>query len=225
MGRIFVFASLIAIVSVAAYAIIAMRGDNSTNTLVKLLGPGMSPSQCEERIRPHFEKIEPAMTKIAEELLNSDKFNELRLAFGENGTFLVTKSATGKVIEVSSDEVDFDPKHFEKLKDAGYYAPGQFRKTDDKVSAPTTANCGVPLYQWMRLRLGLGWTKDSQRIPVAMTSYRYDRKGFGEIDQCPTSVTDPDPTVFCQIRLTGNWLWALEYYDFEQIQSMQNESQ
>ena len=208
------------------YATIALSNtENSTSAVVKLLGPGMTPSQCEERLRPHFEKIEPAMTIIAEELLNSTEFTDVMLSYGETDKFLLTDSATGTVVLSDTDDAPFDPQHFQSIsKEGGYYAAGKFDKRDGVVFASSSANCGVPLYEWVRLRLGMGWSEGSERLPVAWTGYVYNRNGVDEFDPCPTSITDPDPVVFCQISLNPKWLWSLEYFDFAHVQSIQDEN-
>lgn len=219
MGRVFAVGLLIILILTGAYAVIALRDNDSTDAVVKLLGPGMTPPQCEKRIRPHFDRIEPAMTEIASTLIESPDFSEVMLSFGDDTKFFVTESTTGKVVLKSAEDVSFDPQLFHSLKDAGYYAAGNFRIVDGVVQAQAIANCGVPLYQWIRLRLGLGWTSDSEKLPVAVTGYLYNPDGFEDVDLCPATVTDPDPVVFCQVRLSEKWLWALQYYDFAQLEA------
>ncbi len=224
MGRIFWLIFLILLALVAGYCLIALRGDNSTNTVVKLLGPGMPPSQCEKRLRPHFEKMEPVMTEIAEALLASNDLFEIGFSYDSNGKPWLAANANEAYRNVTSDEAAFFAPLFQSFGDKAYFSSSHFAQKDGYVVAYTQANCGVPLIEWVRLRVGLGWSAGSEKLSVAQTAYLYEPDGVKDLDPCPDTV-GPNPALICQIQLNEKWLWNLEYYDYDQLRLLNGDGQ
>jgi hypothetical protein len=213
--RLLFIAAFFVVALLAAYAFIAIRSDPATSNIVNLLGPGTTPAQCEARMRPHFEKMRPTLTKVASTLRNSENFTSIMLAWTDDNSFIVTSDASKEYGVISTEDAGFDPEDFRLLAKSGYYAAAQFYKNDDGlVGSPLQANCGVPLYQWVRLKLGLGWSEGSEILPVASTALLFREEGFIQLNACPESVPSNDVPVFCEVPLTDNWVWALEYYDY-----------
>lgn len=211
---------LLILTIVASYTVFALRGDDSTSVTVKIFGPGNTPSECEERLRPHFNRMEPAMTAIAEALLESEDNYEVAFGFDKNDNIWLYINSGYDYRKASKEEAAFFVPKFQAVRKGGYYAPYAFEEEDNQVFSITTGNCGVPFIEWVRLQLGIGWSEGSIRLPVAHTAYIYDPEGVKEIDPCPDVVIDPDPTIYCQIQLNENWMWVLEYFDYEQLQEL-----
>ena len=96
MRKLFISFSAIAVLLPVAYSAFALRGDNSTDAIVKLIGPGFQPTACVKRAGPHFERMEPVMMEIVNVFLASEELTEVGFGLDrQNKPFLHLETTAG----------------------------------------------------------------------------------------------------------------------------------
>ena len=215
MRKLFLFLLVIIVLIPVGYAAFALSRDNSSDAIVKLLGPGVTPSVCIARMRPHFDRMEDAMTEIAEVLLGSDGIMGVVYGYSGDSEFNLNIETTEGYRELTSEEVEtFDPK-FERLGKFNYFSPQGFHKQAEYVLAPTMVECGVSALDWARMRLGIDYEREQKPV-IAFSNYVYWPSGVRDLDKCVEPLPKPDPVTICQVALNENWSWSTVWaYPYE----------
>lgn len=219
MGRFFGFLVFTFIALVGVYVAVALLGDDTTSATVKLLGPGQTPSQCVERLRPHFEKMEPAMVEIAEAILESEEIFEIttaltrseedKISINSNPPF-DSENQQSWEYELTAEETEFFKRHIGEFNSNRYYLPTFFVESDEGVLVGLFSECGVPIYEWAASHFQIygDFFDHPQTLGTALLYRR--ASDFGELE-CKEPIPDPAPIYSCSIRLNENWIWISDW--------------
>ncbi len=211
MRKLFLFLLAIIVLIPVAYAAIALRAYPSTDPVVNLIGPGSTPSVCIARARPHFERMEGALTDIAEALIASDDLVNVAYSLDrDRKPFLFVGTKSGRKSPTPDENNLFIPK-YQSVGGLNYYFPGFFIKQDSKVAALTISACGITSLYWMKLRLGLQNAPPTK--PAAITvGFIYWPQGIPDFEKCvDPAILKPEEIMICEIALNEKWSWYSEW--------------
>ena len=207
MGRFFGIVVVLLLAAFAGYASFALSRDNSSSAMVKLIGPGRDLTTCVSRLRPHFERMEPAMTEIAKALLDSKNIVGVEYAYYRpDNKKLSIESEEGFRVPTEQEMEKFKPM-FGRLEKPNYFSSGRFDKEDGKIFALSHVECGVSAFDWIRLRLGIDYRRTKKPV-VTLSNYVYWVDDMAELTSCVDPLPEPDPPFVCEVPLNEHWSWT-----------------
>ncbi len=210
MRKLIFLLLVIFVLPTIGYSIFALSRDNSSTVVVKMFGPGATPSVCETRMRPHFDSMEGAMTDVAETLLASDDI--LSIGYSYDQAYFALNAVAGSREPTQTEIETFKPK-FGRLGKVNYFSPNLFTKAGEIVLVDTVVECGVSPLDWVKLRLGIDYERVTKPVSI-LSRYVYWPSGVHDIDVCDDSLIESGAVDYCEFKLNDNWRWEAKWATF-----------
>ena len=218
MRKLFLFILILPIILAGAYAGLVLSQDNSTTNIVKLVGPGDNPQLCFARAKENFAKIKSALTSIADAMLADENLMEVWY-YPPPTPEVWVEEKSGMNRESTPEE----SKHFEqyfKSFNNNYYSPLILDRRGDNIQARLFAQCGYSPFEWFRLQLKIFDQNMNTTKPVAYTFLTYHQTDVVLSMDCPNNIPPLNPNFGCEAKMSNNWVWSVEWWDFESLESM-----